>query len=515
MKIKLLLLSISGFFMLALNAQMSTSSIDSLVNLTLKTFDVPGIAVGVVKDGKVIHAKGYGFRSLDSKLPVDAETLFGIASNSKAFTALALGMMVDEGRLSWDDRVRDHLPEFKLYDAYVSENFTVRDLLTHRSGLGLGAGDLMFFPDGNNFTRREIIHNLRYLKPVSQFRTKYDYDNNLYIVAGEVLAKVSGLSWEEFIEQRIMKPLGFDRSRASWLRAKGNANIIDAHVPVDGIVKTIPHDWSETANAAGGIMSNIEDLSKWLIFQMDSGRYHNNKSLVSKKVLMETWTPQTIIPVMNRGSYNTNFAGYGLGWFVSDVAGKKQLQHSGGLLGTVTLTTFIPELHLGIIVLTNQQSGAAFNAITNTIKDSYLGIKGFDRVKAGRGGVDQREKEARAIVDAVWKTVDSSKRAKAIPSQKIYSGSYHDDWFGKVEIREEKDGLRFTSEKSPRLKGTMHFYTGNTWVVKWDDRSFDADAFASFVLDENGIAKGFTMRAFSPLTDFSFDFHDLDLKRIK
>ncbi|RYG45474.1 MAG: DUF3471 domain-containing protein, partial [Chitinophagaceae bacterium] len=223
----------------------------------------------------------------------------------------------------------------------------------------------------------------------------------------------------------------------------------------------------------------------------------------------------TIIPVNNRGTYNTNFAGYGLGWFVSDVAGKKQLQHSGGLLGTVTLTTFIPEIKLGIIVLTNQQSGAAFNAITNTIKDSYLGIKGFDRVKMARGGVDQRESEAKAIVNAVWQTVDSSKRMKAVPDAKIYTGIYKDDWFGQVFITQEKEGLRFVSAKSPRLKGTMHFYTGNTWVVKWDDRSFDADAFASFILDEKGKAKGFTMRAFSPLTDFSFDFHDLDFKRVE
>lgn len=512
---KQLLTLAMAFLMAQANAQMRTAAIDSLVNLTLKTFDVPGIAVGIVKDGKVVHAKGYGVRSLDNKLPVDAQTLFGIASNSKAFTALGLGMMVDEGKLSWNDKVRDHLPEFKLYDPYVSDNFTIRDLLTHRSGLGLGAGDLMFFPDGNNFSRKEIIHNLRYLKQVSQFRTKYDYDNNLYIVAGEVLAKVSGMSWEEFVEQKIMKPLGFDKSRASWSRAKANANIIDAHVPVDGVVKTIPHDWSETANAAGGIMSNIEDLSKWLIFQMDSGRYNNNKTLVSKKVLMETWTPQTIIPVNNRGTYNTNFAGYGLGWFVSDVSGKKQLQHSGGLLGTVTLTTFIPEMKLGIIVLTNQQSGAAFTAITNTIKDSYLGIKGFDRVKMARGGVDQRENEAKEIVRDVWKVVDSSKRVNAIPPAKIYSGIYKDDWFGQVNISDENGVVRFSSVKSPRLKGSMYFYTGNTWVVKWDDRSFDADAFASFVLDEKGRAKEFTMRAFSPLTDFSFDFHDLNFSRVR
>src|SRR6476620_5949674 len=192
----------------------SSPEIDSVVEKTLKTFDVPGIAVAVVKDGKLIHAKGYGARSLNSGQKVDENTLFGIASNSKAFTVAALGMLMDEGKLKWDDRVTDYIPEFKLYNPYVTDAFTIRDLLTHRSGLGLGAGDLMFFPDSNNFTKKDIIHNLRYLKAVSSFRTKYDYDNNLYIVAGEVLARVSGKSWEEFIEQRIMQPLGMNASRA-------------------------------------------------------------------------------------------------------------------------------------------------------------------------------------------------------------------------------------------------------------------------------------------------------------
>ena len=187
---------------------MSTSQVDSLVERTLKTFDVPGIAVAIVKDDKIIHAKGYGVRSLNTMEKVDENTLYGIASNSKAFTAAALGMLADEGKLKWDDKVTDYIPEFKMYNPYVTDEFTIRDLLTHRSGLGLGAGDLMFWPDSNNFTLKDIIHNLRYLKQVSGFRTKYDYDNLMYIVAGEVVKRISGISWEDFIETRIMQPLG-------------------------------------------------------------------------------------------------------------------------------------------------------------------------------------------------------------------------------------------------------------------------------------------------------------------
>ncbi|MDB5222645.1 MAG: serine hydrolase, partial [Chitinophagaceae bacterium] len=195
-------------FSIQLQAQVITSSqIDSLAELTLKTFNVPGIAVAVVKDGKVIHAKGYGVRSLNTMQKVDENTLFGIASNSKAFTVAALGILVDEGKLKWDDKVIDYIPEFRMYNPYVTEEFTIRDLLTHRSGLGLGAGDLMFWPDSSDFTKKDMIHNLRYLKQTSSFRTKYDYDNNLYMVAGEVLSRVAGMSWEDFIQKRILDPL--------------------------------------------------------------------------------------------------------------------------------------------------------------------------------------------------------------------------------------------------------------------------------------------------------------------
>ena len=214
----------------------SSKQVDSLTELVLKTFDVPGIAVAVVKDGKVIHAKGYGVRSLRTMQKVDENTLFGVASNSKAFTAAALGMLVDEKKISWDDKVVDHVPGFKLYNPYVTMEFTIRDLLTHRSGMGLGAGDLMMFPDSSNFTRAEIIHNLRYLKQVAGFRTHYDYDNNLYIVAGEIVAKVSGMSWEDFIDNRILKPLGMTATAPSMARVKDRSNLIDPHAPVNGKV---------------------------------------------------------------------------------------------------------------------------------------------------------------------------------------------------------------------------------------------------------------------------------------
>ncbi len=501
---------------LSLNAQIiSSTEIDSLVQKTLKTFDVPGIAVAVVKDGKVIHAKGYGVRSLNTKQKVDENTLFGIASNSKAFTSAALGILVDEKKLKWDDKVIDYISEFRLYNPYVTEEFTIRDLLTHRSGLGLGAGDLMIFPGRNNFTTKDIIHNLRFLKPVSSFRTKYDYDNLLYIVAGEVIARVSGVSWEDFIESRILQPLNMNASASTFSRLKDQSNIIDPHAPVNGKVEVIARDFSEVCNAAGGIYSNISDMSKWIIMQMNHGKYGEglNKQLFSREVQKDMWSLQTIIPVADSTMYNTHFSGYGLGWGLSDVKGYKQVTHTGGLAGIVTQVTMIPELKLGIIVLTNQQVGAAFSAITNTIKDSYFGIKGIDRISQSHDATMKYISNANKITDEIWSEIEKQKNNTTAGNDSTFTGTYADPWFGEVVISLKNGKLWFDSKRSQLLTGELLPYRGNTLVVKWDDRSMDADAFVMFDLDQTGKAKGLKMNAISPLTDFSFDFQDLDFKR--
>ena len=513
------LLSFVVLLSLSTSAQtLSSNQIDSLVELTLKTFDVPGMSVGIVKDGKLIHAKGYGIANLRTGKKVDEYTLFGIASNSKSYTAAALGMLVDEGKLKWDDKVTDIIPEFKMYNPYVTEEFTIRDLLTHRSGLGLGAGDLMMFPDNSDFTKKDIIHNLRYLKQVSSFRTKYDYDNNLYIVAGEVVARVSGISWEDFIEKKIMQPLGFKNSAASVSRLKDKSNSIRPHAPVNGKIETIDIDWSETANAAGGIWSNIIDESKWVILQMNHGKYGDSlkQKLFSDDVHEEMWGAQTIIGARAVPPYNTHFAAYGLGWFLSDVKGYKQVTHTGGLAGIVTQVVMIPEINLGIIVFTNQQAGAAFSAVSNTIKDGYLGVKGYDWVKLYAARVARGEAEAKKINDEVAATIAAqTKNSNGTFSIEPYIGKYTDQWFGEVEISMKEGKPWFASKRSPKLSGELFPYKGNTLIVRWTDRSMDADAFVMFSTDKDGKPSGIKMNAISPLTDFSFDFQDLDFKKIK
>lgn len=508
---------IAVLFLFTIHAQaqvLSASQIDSVVEKTLTTFNVPGIAVAVVKDGKVVHSKGYGVRSIKSKLKVDENTLFGVASNTKAFTAAALGILVDEKKITWDKKVIDVIPEFKMYDPWVTSEFTVRDLLTHRSGLGLGAGDLMIWPDSSTVTKKQLIHNLRYLKPVSSFRTKYDYDNLMYIVAGEVVARVSGLTYEDFIESRLINPLGMSKTAASWYRLKDKSNVIDGHAPYEDKLLTVGLSFGEVANAAGGMYASVTDMSKWVMAMINGGKYGSNleKSLFSTNVAKELWTPQTII---NNGN-PASFSSYGLGWFLSNVNGKFQATHTGGLSGIVTQVTILPELKLGIIVLTNQQSGAAFNAITSTIKDGYLGLKGFDRIKLNNDNRLRNEKEAKEIVAKVWNDITAAqKTAASRPTTANYLGTFKDDWFGEVTISMLNDKLHFQAKNAPKLRGDMTFYKGNTFIVKWYDRSLDADAFVNFTLNSEAKANGFKMEAISPLTDFSFDFQDLDFKKIK
>ncbi len=515
---------------------MNSVAIDSLVERTLRAFEVPGIAVCVIKDGQVVHSKGYGVRSLDTRQPVDESTLFGIASNSKAFTTAALGMLVDEGKVSWDDKVRKYIPEFKLFDPYVTEEFTIRDLLCHRSGLGLGAGDLMFFPDSSDFTISDVVHNLQFLKPVTSFRSQYAYDNNLYIVAGEIIARVSGMSWDEFIEKRILQPVGMTHSASCYDRLRDSSDVIDGHAPVEGKVRVIARSRSKVDHAAGGIYSCIADLSKWVQLHLAGGKYGpDGKQLFSPAVFRERWAPQTILPVGGPGTYNTHFAAYALGFVVNDVKGYKQVSHTGGLEGMVTQITMIPELQLGIIVLTNQQEGLAFSAITNQIKDGNYGITGTDRVTEYAAIRKRQLEDAKKLTDSIWKEVTAFQTQQAIagrrgaagvagsrrgvesgvvrPDLSMYMGTYRDPWLGQVVISMKNGKPWFDSKRSPKLTGELLPYKGNSFIVKWNDRSMDADAYVIFCLDERGVATGIKMRPISPLTDFSYDFQDLDLHR--
>ncbi len=492
-----------------------TSAIDSLVENARNKFSVPGIAVAVVRDGKIVHIKGYGIRSLNTRLPVDENTLFGIASNTKAFTAFALGILVDEGKISWDDKVRKWIPEFKMYSPYVTEEFTIRDLLTHRSGLGLGAGDLMFFPYSSDFELKDILYNLQFLKPVSGFRTKFDYDNNLYIVAGEVVRRASGMSWDDFVETRIIKPVGMRKTAASFDRLTDTTDIIDGHAEVEGVVRVIARSRSKVDHPAGGIYSSVNDLSKWVMLLLNRGwMLPDSTRIFSLSVQKEIWSPQTIIQNSDPGEYRIHFNAYGLGFFMKDLNGYKEISHTGGLEGMVTQIVMYPELKLGIIVLTNQQEPAAFIAISNQIRDGYLGLPKNDWVAEMAAANSAYYAAGKKVTDSIQLEIQKAQEHPLKINFGIYAGRYHDPWLGEVTISNQGGKFYFSSHRSPKLSGELFPYKENSFVVKWKDRSLDADAFVIFRLNENGIAEGMRMKAISPLTDFSYDFQDLDFKKL-
>ena len=506
---------------LATSAQPLTSKqIDSLVSRSIESMPTAGIAVAVIKDGKIIHSKGYGVATIKGKEKVDENTLFAIASNSKSFTAAALAILVDEGKLSWQERVVDIIPEFKMYDPYVTANFNIQDLLTHRSGLGLGAGDLMFFPDGSDFTITDVLKSFQFQKPVSAFRTKFDYDNLLYIVAGEVVARTSGMSWSDFVEKRIMKPLGMNRSVGVYQHLSEIKNTAAPHAVVKGELKQLePYTKTDgSLGAAGGIYSSVNDLSKWLLMHLNDAKYGDKlqSQLITPTNHKEMLRPHTFLgfTVKPDPRSKRHLNAYGLGWGIEDQLGYIVISHTGGLPGMLSRTALVPELNLGVVVLTNTDPGGyAFQTISGAILDSYLGKPAMDWINRAKKNIQSSENEGDSVTTAVWNTVKVN--SSVIIKQENFIGTYRDKWFGDIKIISKDGQLWFTSMRSPKLTGKMYFYKANTFAIKWDYQDMPCDAFATFSLDEEGKASSIRMKGISPTIDFSFDFQDLDLQRTK
>ncbi len=500
--------------------QITSWEVDSLVEDAMTKFNVAGVAVGIVKDGEIVHARGYGVKSVDTNEKVNEHTSFAIASNSKAFTTTALALLVEEGKLSWQDRVIDHIPEFKMYNDYVTQNFIIQDLLTHRSGLGLGAGDLQKWPSGSDFTIADMLSNFQYFEPVSAFRTKYDYDNILYLVAGEVIKRVSGMSWEDFVKMRIMDPLNMDHSSTLPPGISGLNNLATPHLAVNGVLRTIPYyelDPGKINGAAGGVLSNADDLCRWMLVHLSNGRYGENleNQLFTEATHQEMWKIHTTMEISSNPRYNSHFAGYGLGWRLTDLNGYMSVSHTGSLAGMLSKTIMLPDLNLGVVVLTNSYygGGGVFKAVSQTIVDSYLGLDVYGWTETFLESYENRSGSAESVTARVWKTVETANDDHI--NRDNYMGVYEDQWFGKVKVHMKGDQLWFTSLRSPKLTGPMFFYKANAFAIKWEFREMDADAFAIFSLNEEGKAVNFKMKGISPDIDFSYDFQDLSFQRVE
>jgi CubicO group peptidase (beta-lactamase class C family) len=493
--------------------------IDEVVERARRTFEVPGIAVAVVKDGKVVLAKGYGVRKLGETAPVTADSLFRIASNTKAFTTAALAILVDEGKLHWDDRVIDHLPEFQMYDPYVTREMTVRDLLTHRSGLGLGAGDLMFWP-ATDFTREEIVRRIRFLKPATSFRSRYAYDNLLYLVAGQIVGHVTGKSWDDFVRERIFVPLGMLHTNSSTRALIAAADVANPHARADGKLVALSQTDHDNNAPAGSINSSVGDLAKWMIVQLNHGAYAGGR-LFSAERSSEMWSGQTILPIEDlpagapaaMAQIQPQFNQYGLGWMLRDYRGRKMVYHTGTLAGYVSRVTMIPEINLGIVVLTNQEEAGAHASIAYSILDEYLSAPAVDWVPAFR---EMARLEAAEGEDEVKKS-SAGRNANSRPSLPLasYAGWYRDAWYGDVAVTENFGRLVISFTHTKQLTGDLEHWQYDTFVARWKDRTLAADAFVTFTLGADGSVQQMKMAPVSPLTDFSFDFQDLDLRRLR
>ncbi len=493
---------------------------DAVVARAMKTFEVPGMAVAVVKDGQVVLAKGYGVRKLGEMAPVDARTLFGIASNTKAFTATALGLLVEEGKIEWDGQVTRYLPWFQMWDPYVTREMTVRDLLVHRSGLGLGAGDLLLWPE-TTYTRGEIVSRLRFVRPATSFRSAYAYDNMLYIAAGEVIEAVSGMPWEDFITERILKKVGMTSSRPRHSAAIAGRNVAIPHAALEKGPTPGGIDENDHMNPAGGILSCADDMARWMLVHLGEGKLPDGGKLFSERTERQLTTLVTPIPIGDPqpelAAQRMNFSGYALGFRVNDYRGRKLVSHTGGLSGYVSKVVMVPELELGITVLTNQESDEAYNSVVYAVLDQAMGAPATDWAAAY---LKVRERAKGRTADAL-KAAEAKRDASAKPSLALvdYAGTYEDAWYGPIVIAAEGTGetakLVMSFARTPGMAGDLEHWSRETFVVRWRDRELRADAYVTFVLNPDGTIAEARMKAFSPNTDFSYDFQDLLLKPVK
>jgi len=483
--------------------------LDALTARAMREFSVPGMAVAIVKDGKVVSAKGYGQRQTGLPAAVDGNTLFCIASNSKAFTTAALAILVDEGKLDWDDPVVKHLPSFAMWDPWVTREMTIRDLVAHRSGLGLGEGDLLWWPH-TDYSREEIVRRLRFLKPASSFRSRYAYDNVLYVVAGQVVAAVSGRSWDDFVRDRILVPLGMTATRTSITQVPNGANLATPHLMAAG--HPLPEAQLPIDNAAScaAIVSNASDMTAWMIAQLDRGVYHDapgtEHRLFSERQSREMWSPQTIVsdsgPSPASDSTQPLFQAFGLGWVLRDYRGHLVVSHTGGLLGMTSRVLLVPDLKLGVTVLENLEEHGAFDAVAWSIVDSYIGAPPLDWIRNLKAADDAQSNAA------VRHDAPRDQEKPSMP-RTFYAGRYRDSWYGDATVTIEDGRLLLRFAHTPALTGELEPYGRDTFIARWRDRALNADALVTFTIEASKMTH-MRLGPLSPLTDFSFDFHDLD-----
>ncbi|QXQ07310.1 serine hydrolase [Sphingosinicellaceae bacterium] len=498
------------------------TNFDARVEALRQKVGVPGMAVAIVEDGKVVLARGYGVRKLGGSEPVDADTLFMTGSTGKAMTVAALATLVDAGKLGWDDKVADRLPGFQMYDAWVTREMTVRDLLVHRSGLGLGAGDLLFVPHGS-LSRAEIVHRLRYIKPTTSFRSGYAYDNILYTVAGALIEAVSGQGYEDYLRDHVFKPAGMVSSTADPAVRLATVDRAQPHARIGGTVRGLApqrmldeHDQLGQSSAPAGLLAiSAADMAKWLQLQLAHGKLPGGGRLFSETSSAEMWQPVTIEPIAapppELAGTEPSFLNYALGWEVRDYAGAKIIWHAGGVFGFVTSVVLIPEKNVAFAITLNSEDSSLRLGLMYELLDHYLGRPPQDWPARYAAYVERRLTTSAATV-----TQRAATPAQVGPSLPLarYAGSYADPWYGTVRVGSDAKGLAIDFTTTPGMTGRLVHWQYDSFIARFDDPGTEP-AYVTFALDADGKVERVAMKPVSPTADFSFDYQDLQLTPLK
>ena len=487
-----------------------------------QAYGVPGATIAIVEDGRTTMAQGFGTRLLDGRDRVNADTIFMTGSTGKAFTAAALAVLVDQGRIRWDDRVIDHMPDFRMYDPWVTREMTIRDLLVHRSGLGLGAGDLLFVPR-SNLSREETVRRLRHIRPATSFRSGYAYDNLLYAVVGQLIEEVTGQTWEQFMLEHVLRPAGMTRVTVDEAGRMAEDNRARPHARLTGAVRGLGEQaplqespgLGGAGNPAGGLAVSANDMARWLAIQLGHGQIPGSQArLFSEAQAREMWNPVVVTPIGPAPDYLRAsvpmFSAYALGWSIQDYRGSKIVWHSGGVLGSLAVVVLIPDRNVGFYIAANSEEGELVRGIMNELLDHYLGLPRDTWPEKYRTFRQDRLNNAARMLAA-----PAAQPARVGPSLPLarYAGRYSDPWFGTITIREDNGRLAVDFPHWPGLNATLEHHQYDTFRTRFNDRSMEP-AYVTFALDQNGRVDRITMRAVSPTVDFSYDFQDLEFRPV-
>jgi CubicO group peptidase (beta-lactamase class C family) len=490
----------------AFNPNTDLQRLDAWYEQVLRDWQLPGMAIGIIKDGELIFSKGYGELEVGKAGTPDANTNFAIASNSKAFTAALIAMLVQDDILDWNDKVKDHLPYFELYDPWVSSQVTVRDLLCHRVGLGTFSGDVIWYL--SELTAEEIIRRVRYLPQAFDFRAGYGYSNLMYVAAGEVIRQVTGKTWEENIRERILEPLGMQRTIVRIQDLESTGNYASPHARIDG--KNVPIDWVdwEQVAATGGLISSVNDVAKWMIFNMNHGIIGND-TLLTRQSFNMLWTPHVSYTVdhTRENDFNRHFNGYGLGWGLSDYYGRLSVGHTGGYDGMISEVRMLPKEGLGVVVLTNGVM-SPIGAVTNYTLETLLGLEPRDWSAEMLPRALSRQQEDPRIT-----AIKNARVRGTQPTLPIreYAGTYHADIYGNIIVRQDGNNLRVEFEHSPKLTASLHHWHHDVWEIRWDEpQAWFGFGTLQFNLDNKRQIKGLTFDV--PNRDIFF--HELKPVRV-